>query len=202
MRHLKIVGLSCLAALAATAVLGASTASATGNTALCSADENPCASGNLVKHVHVVATAAKLLTSILTVTCTGLYLGDVLSPFLANPLHIVGNFTYSDCQENFGGSCEAKELSASSLITVLRTAAEKSEITGEGEVLVKCGSFLHCVYNGRNLKGEGLGALLATPNGEAKIEEAPVNKLLGMLCPEAARLDALYKPLTPTYIST
>ena len=202
MRHLKIVGLSCIAALAAMAVMGASTASATGNTALCTADENPCASAHLVKHVHVVATGVKLLTSILTVTCTGLFLGDVLSPFLANPLHIVGNFTYSGCVEDDGGSCKIIELVPSSLISVLRTAAEKAEITGEGQALVDCGFFLHCVYNGKNLKGEGLGALLATPNGEAKTEEATANKISGMLCPETSKLDALYKPLTPTYIST
>jgi hypothetical protein len=201
-RHLKIVGLSCLAALTAMAMVGASTASATGSTALCTVDQTPCAAGNLVKHIHEVGTGVKLLTNIVTVTCTGLFLGDVLSPFLANPLHIVGNFTYSGCKDASEGSCEAKELSASSLITVLRTAAEKSEITGEGEVLVKCGSFLHCVYNGKSLKGEGLGALLAAPNGEAKTEEATTNKVSGFLCPSTSKLDALYKPLTPTYIST
>lgn len=202
MRLVKMIGLSCLAALAAMAVVGASTASATGSTALCTADENPCASTHLVKHVHEVGEGVRLLTNILTVTCTGLFLGDILSPFLANPLHIVGNFTYSNCKEGEGGACEAKELTTSSLITVLRTEAEKSEITGEGEVLVKCGSFLHCVYNGKNLKGEGLGPLKAAPNGEAKTEEATTNKVSGFLCPSTSKLDALYKPLTPTYISS
>lgn len=202
MRLMKMIGLSCLAALASMAIVGASTASATGSTALCTVDQTPCAAGNLVKHIHEVGTGVKLLTNILTITCTGLFLGDVLSPFLANPLHIVGNFTYSGCKEQEGGACEAKEVSASSLITVLRTEAEKSEITGEGEVLAKCGAFLHCVYNGKNLKGVGLGALKAAPNGEASTEEATTNKVSGFLCPSTSKLDALYKPLTPTYIST
>src|SRR4051794_28409175 len=109
-RHLKIIWLAGLVALAAMA-MSVSSASGTGSSALCSVDQTPCAEGNLVKHVHVVATGVKLLTSITTVICTGLFLGDVLSPFLATPLHIVGNFTYSGCEESFGGSCEAKELS-------------------------------------------------------------------------------------------
>ena len=144
MRLIKMIGLAAIAALAAMAFVGASSASAT-STALCTVDEPTCAEANRVKHIHEVDPLAILKTSILTVHCVGLFLGDTLSPWLGSPLHITGTFTYSGCKEGEGGSCEAKELGGPALITVLKTATELALVTGEGEVLVKCGSFLHCV---------------------------------------------------------
>jgi hypothetical protein len=199
-RLTKMIGLVAVAALAAMAFVGASSASANGPTSLCKVDQLVCAEANLIKAVHDIDPEALLLSSILDVECEALFHGTVLAPYLAKPLHILGNFLYSNCNE---GECEAKEPGASptSLLTILKTGVEKATVTGTGEVLVKCGSFLHCVYNGTGLVGEGLGALLSGPNGVTQTHEATVNKVSGFLCPSTGKLDTLYRPLIPTYIS-
>jgi hypothetical protein len=207
---IKRLGLTAVAAIAAMAIIGTSGASAEVlNIALCKEDVLTCPSNKIITHIHAVATGVKLLTNLLTVTCEGLFLGDVLngSPTIGLAhltLIISGHFTYvaGTCSSSLGGSCEAKEISTLAEIEAMKTADEKTEITGKGEVLVKCGSSLHCVYNGTGLKGEGLGALLASPNGEEKTEEAVTNKVSGTLCPSTSKLDALYKPLEPTYVKS
>jgi hypothetical protein len=203
-RLIKMIGLAAVAALAAMAFLGASSASASElYIALCKEDILVCPEAKIVKHVHEVDSAALLLNSILNVTCTGLFLGDVEGTGLAHlTISIVGNFSYSGCKGSNGSACEAVELNGPATIAVMKIGAEKTEITGEGEVLVKCGSFLHCVYNGTNLKGTGEGPLLAGGNGVAKTHEATTNKVSGFLCPATSKLDSLYVPLTPTYISS
>jgi len=197
-----MMGLAALAALAAMAFVGASTASA-GNTALCTADEDPCdGPGTIVTHVHETDSAALLLNNVTGfVKCVALYLGDALGTGLANPLHLVGDFTYSSCTDEAARSCTVTEVSDKSLITVLKTAAETGTVEGEGEVLVRCGFFIHCVYNGKGLKGTAEGPLLAGGNGVVKLHEQTTNRVSG-LCPETAKLDILTSPLSLTYLSS
>lgn len=189
-------GFAALAAVMAMAFVGASSAMA-GSTALCKVDQSPCAAGNVITHVHEVTSAKAKLLSIITVECDVLFLGDVSGASLANPLVIVGDFTYTNC-----GSCEVTETSAKSTIKVLRTAAELAEVTGEGKVFVDCGAALECEYNGVGLKGHGLGALTAPPNGSVSLLNQVTTKTGGgFFCPKEAKLDITTSALTPTYIS-
>jgi hypothetical protein len=199
-KSIKMLGLAAFAALMAMAFLGASSAMA-GNTQLCKADESPCAAGNVISHVHEesAAAGATLLSSLGNVTCTALYLGDSLG--LGAPLVLHGSFTYSGCLRN-GSSCTVKEVSTSSLINVLRTAAETASLSGSGEVNVHCGLFINCTYDGENLTGESKGALSAPSNGESSTTEATTHHVGGGICPETGKLDIKTTPLTATYIST
>jgi hypothetical protein len=208
-KSIKMLGLAAFAALMAMAFLGASSAMA-GSTQLCMKDQIPCAEGNIEKgeennvisHVHeetAKEAPATLLSSLGNVTCTALFLGDTLG--LGAPLIIHGNFTYTGCLRN-GSACTVKEVSTSSLIEVLRTAAETATLTGSGEVNVHCGIFINCTYDGEGLEGTSKGTLLAEPNGESKTTEAVTHHVGGGICPETGKLDIRTTPLLATYIST
>jgi hypothetical protein len=201
MRSIKMLGLAALAALMAMASLGASSAMA-GNTQLCKADEEPCAAGNVITHVHgetVAGAPAVLLSSLGNVTVKVLYLGDSLG--LGAPLVIHGNFIFTDALRN-GQSCTVTEVSTSSLIEVLRTAAETATLSGSSEINVHCGIFINCTYDGENLTGIAKGPLAAPPNGEAFTSEATLHNVGGGICPATAKLDIRMVPLVATYIST
>ena len=210
MKKIKMLGLTVVAALTAMALVGVSSAMAE-STALCSEDASPCPAGKLVSHVHEVTSGhAKLLTSITTVECNVLFLGDVSTKgLLGNPLAISGNFTYTNCLNG----CQATELNGPTTITVLKEGVELSKVTGEGLVLVNCSLFgLHCTYVGTGLVGHGLGPLLTAKeepkgavNGEVRTEgvetkKDPKDEL--SFCPSTSKLDILVAPLTATYISS
>jgi hypothetical protein len=201
-----MLGLAAVAAIAAMAFLGTAGASASSlYIALCTVDQLECPTANIIKHIHETDSAALLLNDITGyIVCTGLFLGDVLT---ANglghlTLTISGKFTYSGCETKGGAECEAKELGGPVNITVHKTADELAAVTGEGEVLVDCSTTPHCVYNGKGLKGEALGALHFKPNGTVHTNEAVVNKVSGFFCPTTSKLDVLYVPLAVTYIKS
>jgi hypothetical protein len=190
-------GLAALAALLAMAFVGASSAMAT-TTGLCSGDGEWC---QAVTHVHestLTGSKAVLKTNILTVECDVLFLSTSVGTSAA-PLIIKGNFTYSNCNNN----CVATEENGPVEIKVLKTAAETSEVTGEGLVHLECGSFIDCLYNGEGLKGTGKGALSSTEtNGEVKIVTQKVKEEGGsFFCPDTSELTITTTPLLPTYIT-
>jgi hypothetical protein len=209
-RTIKLIGLTALSALAAMAFIGASSAMAE-TTALCNVDPvgtEICPAGNLVSHVHEESVGkATLLSSSLNVECNVLFLGDtkvlnakgeLIAGSLGNPLHIVGTFTYTNCNN----SCTVTEVNGPSDITVLKLGHELADVTGKGEVKLNClFGFVKCVYNGTGLKGHGLGPLLTSgsANGEVRIEGQETHIVSGS-CPEKAFLDILTTPLTATYI--
>jgi hypothetical protein len=206
-------GLAAIAAVAAMAFVGASSAMAE-NTSLCTEDVavgTACPSGKLALHVHfetqklsggvLVPAKNKLLNPILTVECVGLFLGDVTNAtLLGAPLTVLGNLSYSSCT----AGCAVTESSPDGVISVLREGGEElGKVTGTGfKVLVNCGlSTLHCVYDGQGLVGDGLGALIAGHTGAVKFNEAVVHSTgEGLLCPSEAKLDANFLPLEALYI--
>jgi hypothetical protein len=201
-KAIKMIGLTALLALLAMAFVGASSAMAE-NTALCTADESPCATINQVGHVHETSVGkAKLLTSLGTTECNVLFLGDI-STKLASPLVISGTFTYTSC--TFGGSsCTATEESGPAEIKVLKEGHETGKVTGEGLVHLVCGSSIDCSYNGTGLAGLAKGPLLSTQaNGSVSLsEQATTKETGGFLCPKSAKLDITTTPLSATYISS
>jgi uncharacterized protein YqgV (UPF0045/DUF77 family) len=171
-----------------------------GNTALCKADESPCTAGNVITHVHeetLAGAKATLLTSLSNVECKALFLGSSLG--LGTPLVIHGNFTYTECVR-LGKSCTVAEVSADSLIEVLKEAHETAKVTGSGEVNVHCGVFINCTYDGENLAATAKGPLLAiSENGEVTISEQTTHKVSG-ICPAEDKLDIAMMPSEAVYI--
>jgi len=199
---IKTLGLAALTALAALALLAAPSAMAE-STQLCSTD--PATSCTAVTHVHETSvTNALLLNSLGNVKCAVLFLSTSVGAS-ASPQVIKGNLTYSSClrKKILGGeeACTVTEINGPTELKVLKEGHETASVTGEGEVEVKCGSVIKCVYNGENLKATAKGALLSTQaNGEVTISEQEVHKVSGSLCPSTAKLDITTTPLSAIYI--
>jgi len=205
-KAIKMFGLAVLAALMAMAFVGASSAMAE-STALCKADESPCAEANVITHVHETSVGkAKLLTSFGTTECDVLFLGDATEVMEEGAaLGVIGKFTYENCK--LGGSgCTATEENGPAEIEVLKEGHETAKVTGEGLVHLVCGASIDCSYNGIGLKGTAKGPLLSaqTPdNGEVSLSEQVTNKETGgFLCPKTSKLDITTTPLVATYVST
>lgn len=194
MKLIKTFGFAAVAAIAAMAFLGASSAMAE-STQLCSHNEAPCAAGNVISHVHFVDPDAILETNVLTVECESLFLGDSLG--LAAPLVIHGNFTYSNCSSG----CTATQTSTSALIEVLKEGAGGS-VKGTAEVNVHCGSLINCTYNGVGLKGTAVNANLPATAGETVIEGQEVKKTGGIFCPSTGTLTTHAESLTDLFLTT
>jgi hypothetical protein len=197
-----MIGLVAAAALMAMAFVGATSAMAE-HTELCKADESLCAAGNVITHVHeetLTGAKAKLLTSIATVECKALFLGDSLG--LGSPLIIHGHFTYTECKRGTE-NCTATETSTDSLIEILKEGHETAKVTGNGTVNVHCGFVINCTYDGEGLKGTAKGPLLASSeNGEVTLSEQTTHKVGGTFCPETGKLDIATMPLEKVYLST
>jgi len=201
MESVRIFCLVVATVVSATAFLGVSSAGAEITTQLCKNDESLCGAGNAVTHVHFISLGSKvkLLSSLGTVECDMLFLGDVLTTLVLWQV-IHGNFTYTNCSSPTLGTCSATETSASALIEVMKVVLEEAEVKGSGEVLVECGSFLHCVYKDTGFLGEAKGSLLS---GHVTLTEQIDPKVSGFICPETTKLDLLMGtlPTEPIYIS-
>lgn len=214
MRTTKTLSLAATAALTAMAVAGASSASATFDTALCKLNPAPslvCPAQDRLSHIHESTLpgnenrARWLVGGVLTIRCQVLFLGDVLTTNLLATapaaLSISGTFTYAECP--FG--CEVRQIGPIATVLVLKTAPDLAKVTSDYEVLLSCpmlGSGLHCVYSGEGLESHGLGAGIATElNGETRLEEQTIKQVSGS-CFEI-KLDLLMTPiLEKVYIAS
>lgn len=198
MRLIKMLGLTAIAAVAAMAFVGVSSAMAE-STAFCAEDsaESTCPPGKTISHVHMIDPALVMLNPIQNLTCEVLYLGEIEGS-LGSPLVARGKLTITKC----AAGCEIKEVSSEGEGNILKTGTELAEITMEGEVLAKCALVLHCVYNAANLVGHVLGGLTtkAGERGHLTFSEAPVEKVSGLLCPNVTSMDALFETLGKFYI--
>lgn len=198
MKAIKTIGLVVLAALMVMALAGAAPAHAT--VALCMEDSTECVA---LQHVHETSVGkAKLLSSVGTIECTTLFLGDTLTAS-ASTLVINGSFTYSSCTLG-GSSCTATEENGPVEIKVEGAGEETSTVTGEGLVHLICSGFIDCSYSGLGLKGTGKGSLTSTQvNGEVTLSEQKTNKEAGgFLCPKTAQLDITTTPLDKIYLAS
>jgi hypothetical protein len=208
-------GLAVAAAVASMALLGASSAMAEGNTALCTVHQDPCLDANLVSGVHMVAGITTLQTSVAKVLClsslaqgtveTDATTGKRLSAS-GKPLGVnVTALTWSNCGTNAAhNNCTVNTLKGG-LIDLLRTALNLGTATILGsEVLVECniGFTLHCVYGGEvagfGVEGAGHNGGLAG-NGMFNANALEVQRLKGLFCPEESKWTALYESLTALY---
>jgi hypothetical protein len=205
MKPIKMLSLAALAALATMAFAGASSAMAE-STALCTVDESTCAGGTLVTHVHETTLAgrpATLLNGVGNVTCDVLFLSTSVGG-LASPQIIEGNFTYTNCLMG-STKCTVTEKNGPSWVEILKWASERADEWVQGEIQVKCGSFINCVYGLEPVSGSAwtvIGPLISfETNGEVFAGSKSLTKISGLLCPVEARLDITLTPLSATYIA-
>jgi|GEM_PF-693755 len=196
MNPIKMLCLAALAISLAMAFASASSAKAE-LTALCSNDvkEKQCTE---VTHVHETSIGkAVLKSSLITIECTALFLGDTVESTAA-PVVIKGAYTYSGCSN----SCTVKEGEKPAEITILRTATELGTVTGKGLLHLTC-PFGECNYVGESLKGHALGALsAANKKGEVSfVEQKAIRESGGGLCPAEAVLTIKTEPLSEFFIS-
>jgi len=219
-RLMKTFGLAALAALAAMAVLGAGTASADEDTAVCKVHEEPCAEENLVKLLDFHLTEGEigeLLNDTADILCLEvLGTAHIHEPFLAeapDPLGAVILVEFDDCGTNAAhDNCTIKS-EEDGLAELLKTALNLGVLAGTagqpGVVNVQCtilGFPVNCDYSGEELefpvegalhKGDSTGhGMLTATETPAKLTEA----LGGFFCPENSTLDGLLEPLEHVYI--
>lgn len=198
MRLIKMFGLAAIAAVAAMAFVGASSAMA-GSTSLCkeASSELACPTGQQASAVHFFAEDAELLTPDIIVQCDALFSGTTANP-LGAPLVFTGHLVYTSCNN----LCSVTEESEVATIETLKTGSETATVTGSGEVRVSCGVVINCVYNGNGLVGHGLGPAETGGNGSVIFEEAPVERTggIGLICPPEAALDAEFVSLTKLWL--
>jgi len=203
MRLIKVFSLAVVAALAAMAFAGASSASAE-STVLCKEDTASlsCPVDKQASHVHFISPKANTqrLNEILNVSCTLLFLGDTVGGTLSQPILIEGSLTFTNC--TFG--CTYSEKNGPGLFELLKTATELGSLTGQFLVNVNCFGFFNCNYVGEGLIGHVLGGLAVNPTiggpGHITFVEALVESESSESCPETATLDALFISLEALYI--
>jgi hypothetical protein len=204
---IRTFGLTAIAAVAAMALVGVSSASAT-STALCSEASSTaaCPSGKLISSVHFVAKNPELLTSLLNVTCAeALLAGTVEGTLLGAPLGItVTELKYTTCKTG-STSCEVKATHLG-LLDLLKTAVDLGTLTDlavggfHTSVSVVCGKLINCEYEGANLSGHALSAT-GTNKGLVVYTKSVVTKVAGgFLCPTTSELDATFESLTNAWI--
>jgi hypothetical protein len=187
-------GLAALAALMAMASVGISSAMAE-STTLCSGDGSGCG----LTHVHettLTGAKAEILTSVVTVKCDVLLLGDTIAS-LGSPLEIEGNFTYTNC-----GNCTVTEENGPARVVLLRLGHETAHVGLIFLIHVDCPG-LNCRYKGELLLGTAKGPLLSTEtNGSVTLLQQTMAKEGGLFCPSTANLDITTTPLSATYIGS
>ena len=202
MRLVKMFGLAALAAVAAMAFLGASSASANQNTALCKTHTAlTCSSFYGEKDtIHLLNTeVAKLLSDLVDVLCLTV-LANVKSLGLATApagLLVHGKFTYAGCGTTANhNNCTVTE-EAEALFDLLKTGLNEGTGTGlAGQAHVVCKNIfgfieIDCKYNASGLAPEFLS------NSHARITEQEVELTDGTgFCPDESFVDGLLKPLT------
>jgi hypothetical protein len=197
-RLIKKLGFATVAAVAAMALTGVSSAMA-GNTALCVVHEEPCAAGNTYEgHFEARATVARFLTDITNIACQqSRLLGFALG--LNNPqvTHLEQLTFTEDCLTEGGFPCVVESVELG-LMLLLRIALNLGSVRIHNtKILVSCpGAEIHCVFGGLPI----LHAL-GSPNGESLAEihgnEVELEVAEGFFCPEEAKLDVLYKVFLP-----
>jgi len=210
MRYLKIFGLAAVAAAVAMAFVGASSASAT---ALCSANEEECASplgaGTVVEASLKTGTNAVLKTELATVECKkSVTSGKTTSGPGASVTGVIENLSFSECKTTGGTNCTvgtALSLPYNASITATGGGGGKLLVTkggggGNPGATVTCLGVIECTFRTPSATLNVLGGNPAV----AMAEGIELTERAGLLCPsKEAKWTAEYavsKP-NPLWIS-
>jgi hypothetical protein len=210
MNNLKIFGLAAVAAAIVMALVGASSASAT---ALCSANQEECASplgaGTVVEASLKTGTKAVLKTELATVECNkSVTSGTTTSGAGASVSGVIENLSFSECKTTSGTNCTvgtALSLPYNASITATgsgngKLVATKGGGGGNPGATVTCLGVIECTFRTSSATLNVLGGNPAV----AKAEGIELTERTGLICPaKEAKWTAEYavsKP-NPLWIS-
>lgn len=204
MRNIKKLSFVVVAAIAAMALVGASSAMATGTTTLCKENKTPCPEAQRYPAGTVIeglATNPVLLGTFFgltgTVQCEHSVVSGKLNSSIGTPLTgTISKITFTgNCKSTFGGTCTVTTVKTGTL-DLLRTASNLGTATSLGnEIKVECGGFpaINCVFGGSpQLHAEG------SPTKHLTATNATLTAVSGSACPTNPRWDALYKIIQPS----
>ncbi len=215
MRLIKMFSLAALTALVAMAFVGASSATATGTTALCKSEAKTCPESELVSTFHLFnkeATVVSLTSELANVLCLGL-LADTQSLSAGIPQKINSEtIAFTGCGTSATHNNCTVEFKTVPKFTLLKTAENLGLLTAtNGELLFKCSVLgitkIDCTFDTAGLEFEVEGALHksgAAGNGMVTAASTPLETGSGTKCPnpeKPATLDFLLEPLVHTYVS-
>jgi hypothetical protein len=196
MKAFKTLVVAALAISTATAAVAVSSATAS-STQLCTTD--PTTSCTAVTHVHEENLAGSLLemeSSIFNVNCEVLFLSSKVGA-LGAPQVILGNYTYTGCNNN----CTLTEENGPAILLFLKTGTETAKVTLEFLIHLKCGAFIDCLLIGEGVIGTAKGKLISTETqGEVKFIGQTLREEPSFLCPDIVKLNLTTTPLSATYI--
>jgi len=220
MRLARTLGTAAIAALGALALLGAGSAAADEDTALCKVHEEPCAEANLVKLLdfHLTeGTVGELLNDTADTLCLEvLGTAHIHEPYLAeapDPLGATVLLEFDDCGTNAAHDNCTWKVIEDPLMVILKTALNLGVLSGTsaqpGVINLQCsilGFPVNCDYSWEELQFPIEGALHQgdkTGHGMITATETPAKlteALGGLFCPENSTLDGLLEPLEHVYI--
>ncbi len=206
MRLTKVFGLTVIAAIAAMALLGASSATAM-NTALCSSNESgalTCAAANQFKTIHAVAKGVVFLTPEGPITCEESLLSLTLLGLAAPQVGHVTSLTWKGCT-NGAVVCT---VTTTSLGTELFLKTAVNLAIGQFhnmELSFKCNIFFECKYGGLPTLHVVGASLLDdnTGNGGIKSDGSGLTSTSPLdFCPGEIVPDLFWGALSPVYVKT
>lgn len=210
MRLIKMFGLVALTVLATMALVGASSASATGTTALCKNKEKICPESELVNTFHLFnkeGTVISLSSEITNVLCLSV-LANTISLHVGIPQKINSEtIAFTGCGTSAAHNDCVVEFKKVPTFTLLKTADNLGTLTAvNGELYFKCSGIkkIECAYDTSGLEFEVEGALHQTGVGHGMVTAAstPLEAGSGAICPEKTpTIDFLLEPLEHTYVA-
>jgi len=204
MSYLKSFSLAAVAAAIVMALVGASSASAT---ALCSVNQEECASplvaGTVVEASLKTGTKATLLTDLAIVLCNkSVTSGKTTSGAAASVTGVIESLSFSECKTEAGTSCTvgtALSLPYNASITATGAGNGKLVVTkgsggGNPGATVTCLGVIECTFRTPSATLNVLGGNPAV----AKAEAIELPERSGLLCPsKEAKWDAEYSVSKP-----
>lgn len=206
MKHVKMLGLAAVAAMALMAVVGAGTASAT---ELCSTNTSPCTgtmypSGTKIESKLKAGATALLTNNITNVTCKkSTVTGSTTSTGSSTEtvLGTISALTFTECTNSFGENCTASAINLPYKGEIHTTEAASNgngkltvSSSGKGNpgATVVCGALINCTFTTAL-------ATLHVAGGNPAVATASKISLLrsGGFCPKEAFWDAEYEVTTP-----
>jgi hypothetical protein len=205
MKLVKASGLAVIAAVAAMALVGTSTAMA-GNTAICKSNEGgalACAEANQYKTTHSVALDAVILNSFANVLCESSLLQVTHLGLGAPQVGHVTALTWTGCKAA-GVSCTVTTPKLGTLL-FLKTAVNLGEAQFHGmTILVQCALIgFECLYEGlptfHLLGATSFGNGPENNGGVRGVESTLTTGPFDGPCPPGVVLDLFWESLTPVY---
>ena len=203
MKYLKTLGLAAVAATAFMALVGVGSASAH-STALCKANELPCAAGNVIASGTSITsqlktgTTATLLSSLGNVVCKKSGVSGKTTSGLG--LSVTGNITsvtFTECTRG-GENCTVTSPASStnpfaaSILVIPGTMNGEFTVT-KPRATVKCGIFINCTFGFESVNLEAVGGNPAT----VLASEVLLTFEEGGICPGESHWDAEYEVTAP-----